>query len=76
MFRARLASSIFYQEGLPAYWGIETNHQILQENLHSHNQEGLPAYWGIETSCNIILFGITPPIRKDYPLIGVLKQLG
>ena len=38
------------QEGLPAYWGIETN--ILLGNTHRNhlvNQEGLPAYWGIET---------------------------
>ena len=41
-----------YQEGLPDYWGIETNlvgaiyetRQYVQQD-----QEGLPDYWGIET---------------------------
>ncbi len=38
------------------------------------HQEGLPAYWGIET-IPIILFHqkYVAFIRKDYPLIGVLK---
>ena len=32
-----------HQEGLPAYWGIETKHTASVEII------GLPAYWGIET---------------------------
>ena len=38
------------QEGLPDYWGIETNFVALffYGHLPPH-QEGLPDYWGIET---------------------------
>ena len=39
-----------YQEGLPAYWGIETCRTHGSQALHEMNQEGLPAYWGIETN--------------------------
>ena len=38
------------QEGLPAYWGIETALGLLgATGLKCKDQEGLPAYWGIET---------------------------
>ena len=37
-----------HQEGLPDYWGIETN--IISRVFKGHSyQEGLPDYWGIET---------------------------
>ena len=36
-------------------------------------QEGLPAYWGIETYCFSEISSVQRPIRKDYPLTGVLK---
>ena len=40
-----------HQEGLPAYWGIETFFRPLRDvSLNIRHQEGLPAYWGIETS--------------------------
>ena len=67
------------QEGLPAYWGIET---FLSDSIsfallaYQPDQEGLPAYWGIENSIvtlnNIFISQI---IRKDYPLTGVLKTI-
>ena len=38
-----------YQEGLPAYWGIETLRSRYRAIRSNPNQEGLPAYWGIET---------------------------
>ena len=44
---------IVYQEGLPAYWGIETYFPLLHEENHHNHQEGLPAYWGIETNNNM-----------------------
>ena len=38
------------QEGLPDYWGIETNLLICQSScVCRFYQEGLPDYWGIET---------------------------
>ena len=37
------------QEGLPAYWGIETILAMYNSSQDTTNQEGLPAYWGIET---------------------------
>ena len=38
------------QEGLPAYWGIETSLSAARRAEDpAHHQEGLPAYWGIET---------------------------
>ena len=37
------------QEGLPDYWGIETQQSPHHPNLQRRNQEGLPDYWGIET---------------------------
>ena len=42
---------------------------------HSSDQEGLPAYWGIETCIATTLEALSPHIRKDYPLIGVLKPI-
>ena len=41
---------ITHQEGLPAYWGIETFISSRIAGISLSNQEGLPAYWGIETS--------------------------
>ena len=41
---------------------------------HGYDQEGLPAYWGIETRLRQHNAQIQRnTIRKDYPLIGVLK---
>ena len=41
----------FNQEGLPAYWGIETVivDVVGLAGFREVHQEGLPAYWGIET---------------------------
>ena len=48
--------SVQYQEGLPAYWGIETGSlrwlSGMGQDLH---QEGLPAYWGIETFSRMVI---------------------
>ncbi len=38
------------------------------------NQEGLPAHWGIETIASLAKTITVNLIRKDYPLIGVLKH--
>ena len=64
------------QEGLPAYWGIETFNSSSNRSSVVADQEGLPAYWGIETwpirraisLCKRI-------IRKDYLTTEVLKCL-
>ena len=64
------------QEGLPAYWGIETNRRPGQRWPLLGNQEGLPAYWGIETPYpRPNRLHATGCIRKDYPLTGVLKLI-
>ena len=42
--------NIFDQEGLPDYWGIETQYVLGVCSTSSVYQEGLPDYWGIETS--------------------------
>ena len=51
----------YYQEGLPAYWGIETDNCLAHKWEIDLNQEGLPDYWGIETghvgSCTCIVAG-------------------
>ena len=47
---------------------------MVNSELGRPYQEGLPAYWGIETQMRVTMFGrFTHEIRKDYPLIGVLK---
>ena len=40
---------VVHQEGLPAYWGIETGYGFFFAFVFFVHQEGLPAYWGIET---------------------------
>ena len=54
---------------------LDDNSALFDANWDSH-QEGLPAYWGIETPFK---GAKTEPndleIRKDYPLIGVLKPV-
>ena len=38
-----------HQEGLPDYWGIETDFVSGTGEQFPNHQEGLPDYWGIET---------------------------
>ena len=66
-----------HQEGLPAYWGIETLRQLQHYRPRPTDQEGLPAYWGIETLSRwrrVAKF-VLDRIRKDYPPTGVLKLI-
>ena len=66
---------LIHQEGLPAYWGIETPRAALWRFPQLRDQEGLPAYWGIETVLKTGGGHIVLLIRKQYPLTGVLKLL-
>ena len=63
------------QEGLPAYWGIETYcYELCFTNFFnvSGRITRLLGYWNWY-SC-VLLWWWIDPIRKDYPLTGVLKQ--
>ena len=64
-----------HQEGLPDYWGIETQVPAVPvRGSFRQYQEGLPDYWGIETVFPADMFDAeSNPIRKDYPTTGVLK---
>ena len=55
------------QEGLPDYWGIETNTvDTLALKNGIWNQEGLPDYWGIET-CKVFVDCVTFANQEGLP---------
>ena len=59
-----------YQEGLPAYWGIETLISVCADALSvaiASDQEGLPAYWGIETKQVLAVMTVSAVDQEGLP---------